>query len=197
MNEPKKITRRQLQAVETKKRLFDAALSLLLESDFEKITVRDIVNRAQMSVGTFYVYFPSKMDVYYETYAEADAYFLDQVAPVLCEPLAVDRMLHFFDAYARFVLKTPGLRLSKLLYNPYNKMFVRQNSNMSDVLRVVIEYGMSKGEFINSMTVEEAADFCLISARGLVYNWCTRDGDFDLVEAMRTYTKRLLRGLLA
>ena len=65
-------TRRQLQAEQTKDKLFEAAVSLLAEKDFEQITIRDIVAKAHVSIGTFYNYYSTKMEVFYETYRVAD-----------------------------------------------------------------------------------------------------------------------------
>ena len=56
-------TRRQLQAEQTKDKLFEAAVSLLAEKDFEQITIRDIVAKAHVSIGTFYNYYSTKMDL--------------------------------------------------------------------------------------------------------------------------------------
>ena len=57
-------TRRQLQAEQTKDKLFEAAVSLLAEKDFEQITIRDIVAKAHVSIGTFYNYYSTKMEVF-------------------------------------------------------------------------------------------------------------------------------------
>ena len=76
-------TRRQLQAEQTKDKLFEAAVSLLAEKDFEQITIRDIVAKAHVSIGTFYNYYSTKMEVFYETYRVADHYFSEVVAPAL------------------------------------------------------------------------------------------------------------------
>ena len=62
---PETKTKRQLQAEQTKDRLFNAAVDLLSERDFDDITIRDIVARANVSIGTFYNYYSTKMEVFY------------------------------------------------------------------------------------------------------------------------------------
>ena len=47
-------TARQIQAEQTKLQIFEAAMRLLEVQDFETITVRDIVQEAHVSVGSFY-----------------------------------------------------------------------------------------------------------------------------------------------
>ena len=36
----------------------------------------------------------------------------------------------------------------------------------------------------------------MISIRGLVYNWCTKDGSYDLTAATRKFILRLLKAYL-
>jgi TetR/AcrR family transcriptional regulator, cholesterol catabolism regulator len=43
-----------------RQRIVDSALELLGESDYEKIQVRDVAERASVALGTVYHYFPSK-----------------------------------------------------------------------------------------------------------------------------------------
>lgn len=95
-------TRRQLQAEQTKDKLFEAAVSLLAEKDFEQITIRDIVAKAHVSIGTFYNYYSTKMEVFYETYRVADHYFSEVVAPALTQGTVYERILAFFDYYAHY-----------------------------------------------------------------------------------------------
>ena len=122
--EEHKKTRRQ-QAEETKRHIFEVALALLDRRAFEQIKVRDIVEAAQVSVGTFYNYYATKLDVYYETYQLADEYFEDVVAPALIQPTARERILYFFDEYARYSSEITDISLTKLLYNSNNKCFDR------------------------------------------------------------------------
>lgn len=48
---------------QTQALLLNTFLDLLAEKDFEKITVRDITERAQINRGTFYRHFQDKMDL--------------------------------------------------------------------------------------------------------------------------------------
>lgn len=48
--------------------LFDAARALFLEQGFRKTNVAAITERANVAVGTFYKYFTSKEQIFYEVY---------------------------------------------------------------------------------------------------------------------------------
>src|SRR5271167_1549453 len=52
--------RRERRTVETRERLFRAALDLFARKGFTETTVVDITNTADVGKGTFFNYFPSK-----------------------------------------------------------------------------------------------------------------------------------------
>ena len=190
--EEKKRTRKQ-QAEETKRHIFEVALCLLERKPFEEIKVRDIVDAAQVSVGTFYNYYTTKLDVYYETYQLADEYFEETVAPLLTQEAARDRILLFFDEYARYSSEITDISLTKVLYNSNNKYFDRPGSlGIRRVLCQQVAYGIQQGQLCPGIPPEDMVEFLMIAARGLVYNWCTHDGSYPLRPAMARYVGRLL-----
>lgn len=192
-----KLTRTE-QAEQTKQRLFNAAYELLQEMPFEAITIRDIVRRAGVSIGTFYLYFPSKLDVYYETYVIADEYFVGTVAPMLTLPTAKENLLLYFDQYAIYNSEYTSFRLTKLLYNSENKGFLRRaDPGMLSVLRDLIQKGLDAGELDDSMTAEQIELFLMDAVRGLIYNWCIRDGEFNIRKSMARYIELLYRAIRA
>lgn len=187
-------SKRQLQAEQTKDRLFQAAVALLAEQDFDSITIRDIVARAGVSIGTFYNYYANKMEVFYETYRVADHYFTDTVAPQLTQPTAYQRILAFFRHYARYSGELTDMRMTKLLYNPDNPFFNRDpHQGIVGVLMRQLQEGLDSGELAGEDTAEEIAEYLMIAVRGLVYHWCTCDGGYDLAAATDKFAVRLLK----
>lgn len=63
---------RKEQARLTKKRIFDTTMRLIRKKGYSKITIREICQNAQISVGTFYLYFSSKDDILLEIYHKTD-----------------------------------------------------------------------------------------------------------------------------
>ena len=140
-------TRRQLQAEQTKDKLFEAAVSLLAEKDFEQITIRDIVAKAHVSIGTFYNYYSTKMEVFYETYRVADHYFSEVVAPALTQGTVYERILAFFDYYAHYNSDLTDMKMTRLLYNTDNPFFNRDpHQGMVGVLIELLREGLEQGE---------------------------------------------------
>lgn len=186
-------TARQIQAEQTKLQIFEAAMRLLEVKEFDTITVRDIVQEARVSVGSFYNAYPSKLDVFYETYQIADRYFEQNVRPRLTEDSAAERIRHFFREYALYNSEISLFALTKVLYNSNNACFHRNSSGgMVQLLTECIQHGLDRGEFASSHTAGEIENFLMVCIRGLVYDWCTCDGGYDLGEKMDVYVNALL-----
>ena len=189
--------KRQLQAEQTKDKLFYAADALLAEKDYEDITIRDIISKADVSIGTFYHYFKTKLDVFYETYRLADHYFMEVVAPQLTQPTVREQILAFFDYYAHYSSDQTQPRLVYLLYNARNPHFNRDpHHGMTGVLIAVVQRGLDSGQIRSTDTAEQIATFLMVASRGLVYNWVTMDRSYDLPDMMRWYLERLLMAYL-
>ncbi len=191
-------TSRQLQAEQTQQAIFQAAIDLLQEKPFGDITIRDIVHRAHVSVGTFYHYYASKMEVYYETYRFADRYFKETVEPKLTQRKTTDRVKYFFTQYALYCSEMTDMRMTRILFHPDNPCFNRAaEDGMVGVLIRILRRGLSTGELIGSDSPETIANYLMIAVRGLVYHWCTKDGSYPLVPTMTEFVARLLTVYLA
>lgn len=189
-------TKRQQQAAETNRKIFQAAKDLLDEKDFESITIREIVKRANVSIGTFYHYYKTKLDVFYETYSVADEYFETVVWPSLVQSGARERIYVFFDNYASYQVELTNPQLTSLLYNPDNRYFNRNGDyGIINVLTRVLEDGINSGEIRTTLTASQLALYLMIAVRGLVYHWCTMCQNYCLSEAMKKYVDFLLEGL--
>ncbi|MCQ6280260.1 TetR/AcrR family transcriptional regulator [Bacillus sp. EB600] len=57
MTKEKVLTKRQLQAIHKKSEIYEKAIELLKEKDFQNITIEETCGNAGVSVGTFYHYF--------------------------------------------------------------------------------------------------------------------------------------------
>jgi AcrR family transcriptional regulator len=76
----KDVTSRTLQAMATKKRIYECGISLMKKYGYENITIEQIAKKAKVSVGTYYHYFQSKFDLFVEIYRQGDKYFKDKIS---------------------------------------------------------------------------------------------------------------------
>ncbi|WP_077356411.1 TetR/AcrR family transcriptional regulator [Virgibacillus halodenitrificans] len=75
--EDKNLTKRDLQALETKKRLIRSAHEVFLKNGFNKTTISEIIKKAGVGYGTAYVYFKNK-DAMFVTVMERFLQVADQ-----------------------------------------------------------------------------------------------------------------------
>ena len=77
----KKRTRKE-QAEMTRTKILDVCRKLLKEHTYEEISIMDICEEAQISVGAFYHHFISKDSIVVELYRDIDTTFEEEVFPV-------------------------------------------------------------------------------------------------------------------
>lgn len=185
------MTKRQVQANRTKERIYQAAIKLLESDGFENIRIEDICRDAGVSVGSFYNYFNSKNEILELIFKQADEYFLQRVNKNIL-PLEPKAALHnFFEAYAAYSQNT-GLLTIRQLYCPDNQFFTKKRG-MQDVLESIFKTGQEKKVFSEDFSPEEMVKLFFMVARGVVYDWCIRCGEYDLVEKMNLVIDQYMR----
>ncbi|MBU3184748.1 TetR/AcrR family transcriptional regulator [Clostridium estertheticum] len=186
-----KLNNRQLQALNTKNKIYKSAIDLMDKKGYKNIKIQDICKKAGVSVGSFYNCFKSKNEILIEIYKRADEYFITEVANNIYCDNATNEIIKYFDYYAKYNVQV-GIDTMKLLYNSNNKLFITKGRDMQNLLNIIIERGQEKNELSNEMSKESITEYLFIAARGVVYNWCLYDGKFDLMEAMNQYMKRFI-----
>lgn len=186
-----RLTQRKIQAQKTKKTIYNAAMQLMNKKGFGNTTIAEISKKAKVSVGTFYLYYKTKEDIFFELYDKADIYFKNDVANQLTGKNIMDQILTFFSYYADYN-QDQGVDAISQLYNTKNKLFIAKGRYMHVLLKKIIEQGQAGHNLITEMPPQEIADYLFIMARGIIYDWCLHDGDYDLKEAMIVHLTRLI-----
>jgi TetR/AcrR family transcriptional regulator, fatty acid metabolism regulator protein len=191
----KKVNLRKKQANETKGRIYETAVKMMQEHGFEKITVEEICKEAGVAVGSFYYHFQSKNDILTEIFHRADEYFVAHKSDITKEKDASTQIAEFFRRYAAYTAST-DIEFTKHLYNTNNKYFLTKDREMYQLLRSLIENGQNHKTITDTLTVDEIVNYLFVAARGLVFDWCLHDGEYDLENAADMYFVRLIPVLL-
>ena len=184
-------TKRQEQARETKKRIYNSAIALMERKGFENITIADISKEANVSVGAFYHYFNSKNDILAEIFHQADEYFSTQVVNSLGKVSVPEQIVEYFDHYAKFN-QTSGVETTQQLFTPKIKFFIKEGRPMLEILRDLILEGQEKKEIHGDISAEELVRYLFVMARGVVFEWSLYDGNYDLEARMHNYMEKLV-----
>ncbi|MCC5466927.1 TetR/AcrR family transcriptional regulator [Pelosinus baikalensis] len=189
-----KLTSRAKQAVETKNRIYECGVNLIGKYGFDQITVEQIASEAGVSVGTYYYYFESKFELFKEMFKRADEYFLNKIADNLESNIALEQIVEFFEKYADFTYEN-GIEIVKKIYISNNKMFITENRPMQTILQSIIEKGQSSGEIPKSMSSIELTNMLFLVGRGVIFDWCLRDGNINLKATMKKVMGIVTKGL--
>ena len=171
---------REKKSDRTRQRLAAAAIAAMTERGYQGVTIRDICERAGVSIGSFYRYFDTKSDVLREMYETGD------------ERPWMERVSAFIDKYARLNTDT-GLDAMRVLYNPENTWFTRVRP-MQQKLEALLAGAQNAGELTAEYSASELTELFFVCMRGICYEWCISGGTYDLEQRMHHQMALLLRG---
>ena len=188
-------TSRQIQAAETKNRIYQAAIELLASKGFENMTISEISRRAEVSVGTFYLYFSSKTDILAEVFKQADDFFLNEVAPLVKGKPAPQQIVEYFSQYVALNFSN-GVKTTKHLFSPNVKFFIQNGRAMHTILVDIVREGQARNEIRSDIPAEELERFLFVNAWGTIFEWNLYNGKIDLKDATEKRVNLLVSALL-
>jgi len=187
----KPLTDRSLRAMKTRKKLFQSAAKLVDKHGYNNVTIEDICRKAGVSVGAFYHYFNTKSDIIVELFRQIDNYYEENVTPKLSGDASADIEI-FFRYYAQFHIEH-GYEHTSMILKIQNDLFLDRSRYMHILLHRLVEGANASGVFGEGADPEVIADYMLVIARGLLFDWALARGEHDLVDKMGRYIKLAIR----
>lgn len=175
-----RVTSRDIKAQQTRRRLMDAAETLLSQTEYAKVRVADIAKAAGVSVGTFYIYFPTKADIVVALLYEINGR-LSAELPVNPQERIETQYRQYVDFYHRYILAN-GYMLSKALQTAIMLEGIEASdagvSLQGEYLTRLIETGIQNGELhTNKVTAERFIHMFLYAVNGILFEWVSGPGD--------------------
>jgi len=189
-----KTTRKQ-KAEYSKNRIYAAATALIAAKGYDQTSIKDIVQKAGVSIGTFYHYFKSKHAILEEDFSRADALFQDLPESIPADLPSPERILRYMDQYSQ-LLEDNGVEYDSQLYTCRNRLFVKRGRAMQLGLVRIVAEGQARGELATEPDAEYICEYIFLAARGVAFDWCLRQGKGDIKVQMREYLGRLLEVFL-
>ncbi len=178
-----KLTKRKLQAIESRKHILDTALELTKKYGFERASIQDICREAGVSTGAFYHYFKSKDEIVLGWFDWCDRFFKNEVIPQIKGDSSCEKVLAYISNMARYAEDT-GVEYITVVYRAQlqvdNEIFLHGKRAVPDGLAALIAEGQESGEFRRDIGAREMTDEILIVFRGTVLNWCWSKGAYSL-----------------
>ena len=194
------MTNRQKAALETKKKLMEAARKIVSERGLAGTQVEEITKLCGVSKGTFYTYFKRKEDVVYAIcWGKFDEIRDAALSSRESFPVRLTGYMVDFCAY----IEKESLKLcQEWIRNTADPDFAG-NQCGSDKLQLdiaavtaLIEDGVRRGELKKNAPVELLSHTLVDVMYGEMLCWATSNGAFRFSEKTRDFCDKFLNGLL-
>jgi AcrR family transcriptional regulator len=198
------LSRRERKKEETRRRIFEAAITLFRAQGFEATTVDDITEKADVGRGTFFNYFPRKESVLAYLSEERVALAEENAAELLGDQAPAREKLIEIFAFAASAY-VADRELSRFVFNEWmQRAFTpteEAGTRWQRLLVSVIEQGQAAGELradVTPVLIESLLSSVYIST---LYYWlCCPVGaklpqDFELLEELRTRLTLVMDGV--
>jgi AcrR family transcriptional regulator len=182
-----------------------AAVQVFGSKGYARATMEDIARQAELSVGTLYLYYRSKEDLYVSLLFESMKVFAEAIERIMATGLPPDRQLkrvwdYFYAYHARYpqlyrvlvFLQQPGLSQS-LSPKTLQEINVRAARNFSLVGRIVAA-AVAKGIY-RAREPREVVDLLWSLFLGLVHLSETRQNLGVTVSTLRDLHRKAFRWL--
>jgi len=199
--EPDKTNSRKLKAVATKKRIYESAVELIKKHGLDNISVDSIVETAGVSKGAFYVHYESKFSLIAEYVSTLDLNYEEYFASLPPDKKPSDLLILVTEKVADTIINSVGFDLIKISYEALLKknmdtaFQLSYNRKIYQIYKQIIKQGVQQGEFKAAINIDSVSNHCVMSIRGLTYEWCIRFPDFNLKEEILKHFDILLTGI--
>ncbi len=196
----KKMTNRQIAALETRRKLLKAAKKLVCEKGLVNTSIEEITKACGVSNGTFYTYFKRKEDVvfelsqemYQEIYEEAQAH----------DGPFMERLIFYMVNFSGHI-ERDGLKLCQewvrntadpdLVEAPYNKDKLHVDI---DSMKRIIEKGVERGELTNDTPVDALANALVDVIYGEMLCWDMSGGAYSFEKRTKEFCDLFLPAMI-
>lgn len=195
----KKLTNRQMKAIETKEALYQAAIKLFNEEGYENVLVEDITNLAGTAKGTFYNYFHSKKGALYHTFTKFDQIYQEAYDLVKNTTTFEQRLLGFIK-HAYKEINNMGKKIPWALY--YNSMLddsplVLSNDRvLYQIVNEIVDFGLKIGDLDTNKPSSHYVELIKTQLLGIDYRWCVSSEQIDFSEFALSNMSVFIHGII-
>ncbi len=183
---------KQLQAQDTRERIYDAAALLLREHGFSYLTVTNICKMAKVSNGTFFYHFKTKGELFTGfTYREFSEFRNRHrfVEAVQGQPFH-KKILCFYDCWADY-MEELGIEFFSSFYNTQNASLDvrlwnhRTPTSVWNYPGECLQEGQDVGTLKKDASIDHYAEVLSTLMKGIAFNWCLTKGSLDMHRLIR------------
>lgn len=194
-----KLTNRQLQALETKNKIYNAAVTVINEKGFHNTSIEDITSYADVAKGSFYTHFESKEAIVFYTFQQSDEMYDKAFAQIKDEDF-LDMMIHFVKiSYTEYEKRGKGIIKaivsSYFTFTDYN--FYSKDRDLMKCLNKIIEKGKEQEVLDIHIPTDKYVNLLLSTLVGVEVMWCLDDQGNSLADMIADAVRITTVGMMA
>ena len=188
---------RDEQKKETYRKIHQAITELVKEKNYDSITIREICQKADISIGSYYKHFNSKDDIIVQQSMKSSLHTREEIAPRLNRETGLANLEVYLEMQNRLLNGNDVEWLREIfriyLYHRADTMPDKKSINYQ-VLKKVVGAGQKDGSIRNDIPADELAWIVLKMIIANYFCYCMQEGDFNLGEVMIKEILALCRG---
>ncbi len=168
------------RSVRRKQELINIIVNLMDEEGLKNVTVKDICEAANISIGAFYHYFHSKDAIVDEMFFLMDEFFLVNQQNILQHPTVSEQIVDFVNHFGIYVEEWGYyanllIMRSHMTRNDYNR-----GRRLYGILEEIIIEGINNGEFKVKIDPKELITMIFVIIRGYLLEWINREHSYPV-----------------
>lgn len=186
----KPISKKKIQGLKTKKRIYETAMKLFLEKGYTNVTVDKIIEEANSSKGAFYTHFKSKANILDESINLLDVKYKEYYEEIL-KKSKLDSLTKIKE-FTLFVQKTlinhlPRELFAQLLSYSLISDFeinikMTKERQYYKILESIINLGKEANEINELIDTEQIIRWLVAIHRGVNHNYCIQEKTLDYLK---------------
>ena len=176
--------------------IIETAIRLMNDTPFDALSVSDICEAADISIGSFYHYFSRKSDLLVGLLSLVDEALEETVFPSLTHPDQREDLRLLARGFASYI-QGNDLERSRLIaaIEPFDTDLSGRPRALVVKVAELFRRGQEVEQITRSLPAEELTRLYLIALRGVSVDWTRHNGSYDLLGTMDTFLSLFLRSV--
>ena len=192
-------TQKETPEESDRSRIVRAAWQLFHEKGYEATTIKDVVSHAGVSLEIFYKHFEKKDDLEYTLGDLFDRKYADLMVQINPRLSHYDTLLYLNQELFRMIETEVPFPLVKHLYmedSDVRHNLMNKKRFYYSLIPQLIREGQEKGELRSGEDAKELADNYFSLERGIIYDWCVKEGKDSLTKRGQRLMQIFLKELV-
>jgi TetR/AcrR family transcriptional regulator, fatty acid metabolism regulator protein len=181
------LNQRQINALQTKEKIFKVALELFIKHGFENVAITDITTHVGTAKGTFYTHFKSKDQVVVEHYKKIDDHYETTFLKISDIETNFEKIMLILKEGFLYTEEIGKELLRVVLINQISgkediPFVLNKRRKIYQILLNLVQNGQENGEFIKERDANELVVAILQHYSGIYMRWCLEEEEDTLLE---------------